>query len=154
VVMTRTFSKIYGLSALRVGWMYAPAEVTGVVNRIRGPFNVNAAAQAAATAALDDTAFIDAAVEHNATWRPWLEAEMVRLGLKVHPSQANFVLPEFPRTQGKTAACAYRALLAQGIIARPLDAYGLPDCLRFSVGLEDDNRAVIAALAAFLDRSG
>ena len=150
VVMTRTFSKIYGLAALRLGWLYAPAAVVDALNRFRGPFNVNAPAQAAGLAAIEDTAFIDAAVAHNDEWRPWLEREAAALGLTVHPGVANFALVEFPGQPGRDADAAYKHLLAQGIIPRALANYGLPDCLRFSVGLEPDNRAVIAALAEFL----
>lgn len=152
VVMTRTFSKIYGLAALRLGWMYAPTAVIDVLNRIRGPFNVNAPAQAAGIAALDDTAFVDDAVAFNDTWRPWLESEIAALGLTVHPSAANFVLVEFSREPGRDAAAADEYLIARGIIARRLQMYGLPNCLRFSLGLEDENRFVVDTLAAFLER--
>jgi histidinol-phosphate aminotransferase len=151
VVMTRTFSKIYGLAALRLGWLYASRAVIDVLNRIRGPFNVNAAAQAAGVAALEDTAFIEKAVAHNETWLPWLESEMRALGLTVYPSSANFVLVEFPDSPGRNAAAAYDFLLKRGIIPRRLDNYGLPKCLRFSLGLEDENRIVIDTLAEFLD---
>ncbi len=151
VVMTRTFSKIYGLSALRVGWMYAPAPIIDVLQRIRGPFNVNAAAQVAAVAALDDVAFVDRARAHNAEWLPWLEREIARLGLTVHPSAANFVLVEFPRTDSSSAATAYDQLLRRGIIPRRLDNYGLPDCLRFSIGLADENRFVVDALKEIVE---
>lgn len=150
VVMTRTFSKIFGLSALRLGWMYAPSAVVEVIDRIRGPFNVNAPAQAAGVAALDDTDFVERAVAHNGRWLPWLESEISSLGLKVHPSSANFVLIEFPAAPGQSAADAYRYLLGRGIVPRPLAGYGLADCLRFSLGLADDNRAVVAALRDFL----
>jgi histidinol-phosphate aminotransferase len=150
VVMTRTFSKIFGLSALRLGWMYAPREVIDVVTRVRGPFNVNAPAQAAGIAALQDTQFLDNAIAFNEHWMPWLENEIAALGLKIHPSSANFVLVEFPDEPGKGAETAYQYLLARGIIPRRLDNYGLPKCLRFSLGLEDENREVVAALKEFL----
>ena len=150
VVMTRTFSKIFGLSALRLGWMYAPRAVIDVVTRVRGPFNVNAPAQAAGIAALGDTEFLDAAIAFNEHWMPWLESEIAELGLTVHPSSANFVLVEFTETPGRDAAAAYQYLLERGIIPRRLDNYGLPKCLRFSLGLEDENREVVAALTEFL----
>ena len=153
VVMTRTFSKIFGLSALRLGWMYAPSNVVDVINRIRLPFNINAPAQAAGVAALGDTAFIERAVAFNEKWMPWLEQQLGDLGLTVHPSQANFVLVEFPDQAGQTAEDAYRHLLAQGIIPRRLDNYGLPSCLRFSLGLEDENEEVVAAIQAFRERT-
>ncbi|MDP6352474.1 MAG: histidinol-phosphate transaminase [Alphaproteobacteria bacterium] len=154
VVMTRTFSKIYGLAAVRLGWLYGPAPVIDVLNRTRGPFNINAPAQAAGIAALEDTAFIAAAVAHNDRWRPWLEQEMTALGLKIHPSIANFVLVEFPPEPRRGAEAAYRHLLGTGIIPRQLVNYGLPDCLRFSVGLEDENHAVIGQLRAFVSGGG
>ena len=150
VVMTRSFSKIYGLSALRLGWLYAPPAVADVLNRVRMPFNANQPAQAAGIAALADTAHIARAVAHNERWRPWLEREMAGLGLEVHPSAANFVLPEFPEAEGRDAAAAYAFLLARGIIPRSLASYGLPRCLRFSIGLADENRLVIETLGAFL----
>jgi len=151
VVTTRTFSKIYGLSALRLGWMYAPRTVIDVINRIRAPFNVNAAAQAAGVAALQDTDFIDRAIAFNEEWMPRLERELGALGLTVHPSSANFVLVEFPDRPEQGAEKAYEYLLARGIIPRRLDNYGLPKCLRFSLGLEDENQEVVAAVKAFLE---
>ncbi len=153
VVMTRTFSKIYGLSALRLGWMYAPREVIDVVNRIRAPFNVNAAAQAAGVAAVQDTAFVERAVAFNEHWMPWFEREFAALGLIVHPSSANFVLVEFADTPGQSAEDAYLFLLARGIVPRRLDNYGLPKCLRFSLGLEDENQEVVAVVKSFLKTS-
>ncbi len=103
VVMTRTFSKIYGLAALRLGWMYGPAAVVDAINRIRGPFNVNAPAIAAGIAAIRDTAHVELAREHNTRWLEWLTLEIGKLGLKVTPSVANFVLIHFPETKGRTA---------------------------------------------------
>ena len=146
VVMTRTFSKIYGLCALRLGWMYAPESVVDVVNRIRGPFNVNAPAQAAGIAALRDSEFLERAATFNERWIPRLETGIGGLGLHVHPSAANFVLVEFPEAPGHTAADAYAFLLARGIVPRRLDNYGLPKCLRFSLGTEEENSIVLRAL--------
>ena len=100
VVMTRTFSKIYGLAALRLGWMYGPAHVVDAINRIRGPFNVNAPAIAAGIAAIRDTAHVERSREHNTRWLAWLTEEIGKLGLTVTPSVANFVLIHFPETQG------------------------------------------------------
>src|ERR1700738_5038825 len=106
VVMCRTFSKIHGLAALRLGWLYGPAHVVDAINRIRGPFNVNSAAMAAGIAAIEDSAHIEAAREHNEKWLAWLSDEIRKLGLKVTPSVANFVLIHFPETPGRTAADA------------------------------------------------
>jgi histidinol-phosphate aminotransferase len=151
VVMCRTFSKVHGLAALRLGWMYGPAHVVDVVNRIRGPFNVNTAAIYAGIAAIEDTAHVERSVAHNDRWLLWLTEEIAALGLKVTPSVANFLLIHFPET-GHTAAHADRFLTAHGLILRQVSSYGLPHCLRMSVGTEEANRKVVAALAAFLER--
>lgn len=152
VVMTRTFSKIYGLAALRIGWMVAPAAIIDAVNRIRGPFNVNAAAIAAGAAAIEDQAFVQSAIEHNETWLPWLTAEIEKLGLKVTPSVGNFLLIHFPAEKGRTADEADAFLVSKGLILRKVGAYGLPDCLRLTVGNEEANRHLVASLAEFMKR--
>ena len=152
-VMTRTFSKIYGLAALRLGWAYCPAAVADVLNRVRGPFNVTAPAIAAGVAALEDRAHVEFAIAHNDTWLPWVTAEIEKLGLEVTPSVGNFVLIHFSGQKGKDAAAADEFLKSRGIILRRVAAYGLPNCLRMTIGTEDDNRKVVAALASFLGRS-
>jgi len=152
VVMCRTFSKIYGLAALRLGWMYGPAPVVDAVNRIRGPFNVNAAAMAAGIAAIQDSAHVEAARAHNEKWLAWLSAEIRKLGLVVTPSVANFVLIHFPQTKGRTAADADAFLTARGLILRRVAAYHLPDALRMTVGSEEANRLVVEALREFIGR--
>jgi histidinol-phosphate aminotransferase len=150
VVMCRTFSKIHGLAALRLGWMYGPAAVVDVINRIRGPFNVNAPAIAAGVAAIQDGAHVQAAADHNEKWLAWLMAEIRNLGLKVTPSVANFILIHFPQVPGRTAADADRALTARGLILRQVGAYGLPHALRMTIGSAEANRLVVETLAAFL----
>ncbi|MCY4430727.1 MAG: histidinol-phosphate transaminase, partial [Rhodospirillales bacterium] len=150
VVMTRTFSKIFGLASLRLGWAYGPASVIDVLHRVRGPFNVNGVAQAAGMAAIRDREFLARAQDHNRRWRPWLEVALRELGLGVRPGVANFVLAEFDPAGPKSAAAAYDHLVGQGIFGRRVGEYGLPDHLRFTVGLEEENRAVAAALADFL----
>jgi histidinol-phosphate aminotransferase len=150
VVMTRTFSKIYGLAGLRLGWAYCPAHVADVLNRIRGPFNVGSPAQAAGVAAIGDQALVDRAVAHNDTWLPWLSREISALGLKVTPSVANFVLVHFPLGKGRNAAAADEFLSARGMILRRMEAYGLAGTLRLTVGSEEANRAVVAALREFM----
>ena len=149
VVMTRTFSKLYGLASLRLGWCYCPVSVADVLNRIRGPFNVNGAAQAAGLASLSDTAHEEKAVAHNDYWCNWLYQEITKLGLAVTPSVANFLLIHFDAEGPKSAAQADRFLQKKGLILRQLEVYGLPHCLRMTVGLEQANRAVIAALKEF-----
>jgi len=152
-VMTRTFSKIYGLAALRLGWAYCPAAIAEVLNRVRGPFNVTAPALAAGTAAIADRAHLERAMAHNEKWLPWVASELVRLGLEVTPSVGNFVLIHFPAEPARNAAAADEFLKLQGIILRRVGAYGLPGALRMTIGTEDDNRRVVAALAQFMGRS-
>ncbi|WP_373088662.1 histidinol-phosphate transaminase [Sneathiella sp.] len=151
VVMTRTFSKIYGLSALRLGWAYCPAAVTDVLHRVRGPFNVNALAQAAGVEAVRDQAFIEKAREHNDKWLPILTQSLRGMGLEVTPSVGNFLLIDF-RDSGKTAAEAEQYLSAKGLLLRAVAGYGLPTCLRMTIGLETENHAVIEALRQLLGK--
>jgi len=153
VVMTRTFSKIYGLAALRLGWMYGPAHVVDAVNRIRGPFNVNAPAIAAGIAAIRDTAHVERGREHNARWLAWLTEEIGKLGLEVTPSIANFLLIHFPDSKGRTAKDADTFLTKRGLILRQVGVYKLPNALRMSVGTEEANRLVVQALKEFLGKT-
>lgn len=150
VVMTRTFSKVYGLAGLRVGWAYCPAHVVDVLGRIRGPFNVSTPAQRTAAAALRDQAHVARAVAHNAQWREWLTREIRALGLKVNDSVGNFVLIRFADAKASAAADAF--LASRGLILRGVAAYGLAQCLRLTVGTEEANRKVVAALADFMGR--
>jgi histidinol-phosphate aminotransferase len=145
VVMMRTFSKIYALAALRLGWAYCPPAIADVLNRIRGPFNVGAASLAAGVAAVLDQASVDAARTHNDIWLPWLAEQLTRLGLTVTPSVGNFLLVHF-----KDAEAANAHLTKHGIITRKMGAYGLPQCLRISIGTEDECRAVVETLAGFV----
>ncbi|MFZ0608107.1 MAG: histidinol-phosphate transaminase [Xanthobacteraceae bacterium] len=150
VVMCRTFSKIHGLAALRLGWMFGPAHVVDAVNRIRGPFNVTGPAIAAGVAAIEDMEHQEFAREHNTRWLDWLMTEIGKLGLAVTPSVANFVLIHFPQTKGRTAKDADAFLTARGLILRQTTAYKLPNALRLTVGTEEANRLVVAALKEFL----
>ncbi len=152
VVMTRTFSKVYGLAALRIGWLYGPEHVVDALNRTRGPFNLSAPAIAAGAAAIRDRAFIDAAVAHNEHWLGWLTEEIGKLGLAVTSSVGNFLLIHFPYEPGRSAAAADDFLTGEGIVLRRVAGYGLPNALRMSIGDEEANRATVAALAAFLGR--
>ncbi|WP_072395742.1 histidinol-phosphate transaminase [Hyphomicrobium sp. CS1GBMeth3] len=153
-VMTRTFSKIFGLAGLRIGWAYCPAAVADALNRIRGPFNLSVPSIAAGAAAMDDWGHIEAAVRHNDEWLPWLTAEIEKLGLKVTPSVANFVLVHFPTEPGRDAAAGDAFLKSRGIILRRVAGYGLPGALRLTIGTEAENRKVVDALAAFVGARG
>jgi histidinol-phosphate aminotransferase len=153
VVMTRTFSKIYGLAALRLGWMYGPAHVVDAVNRIRGPFNVNGPAIAAGIAAIRDTVHVEKSRAHNTRWLAWLTEEIGKLGLPVTPSAANVVLIHFPETKGRTAKEADAFLTKRGLILRQVGVYKLPNALRMSVGTEEANRLVVQALKEFLGKA-
>jgi len=153
VVMTRTFSKVYGLAGLRIGWAYCPAPVADVLHRVRDPFNVSIAAQCAAAAALRDKDYVGRCVEHNERWRAWLTDAIRKTGLVVVDSVGNFVLIRFPSASGKTAAEADRFLCERGLILRAVANYGLPDCLRLTVGPESANRKVAAALGEFMARA-
>jgi histidinol-phosphate aminotransferase len=152
VVMARTFSKIYALGGLRLGWVYCSPAVADVLNRVRNPFNVNAAAQAASVAALEDVGSVERAREHNASWRPWLERELAALGLEVQPSVANFVLVRFPEG-AKSADAAFAFLQSRAILTRKVGAYGLPDCLRITIGTEAEMRTVRDVVADFMTAS-
>lgn len=151
VVMTRTFSKIHGLAGARIGWMYAPAHVIDAVNRVRGPFNVNAVAIAAGAAAIRDRRHVEEAVAFNEAWLPWVSEELIKLGLRVTPSVGNFVLIHFPQDDAAHSAdAADRWLTQKGFILRRVAGYGFPDALRMTIGPEEANRGVVAALAEFL----
>lgn len=150
VIMTRTFSKIYGLAALRVGWCYGPDGIIDVLNRIRGPFNVNAAAQVAGTAAMNALEFEKMSVEHNDKWKAILFQRLNGLGIKVTPSQANFLLIHFDGT-GKTAEEADRYLCLQGIVMRRLESYNIPNALRYTIGSDEANEMVLSLLEKFME---
>lgn len=153
VVMTRTFSKIYGLANLRLGWAYAPAHIVDALNRVRGPFNVTGPALAAGTAAIADKAHVQAGVEHNLQWLQWTEARLAELGLKVTPSVGNFLLIHFPDEPGRGAVEADAFLRSEGVVVRRVGAYGFPNALRMTIGTEEANRKTIDALSRFLERS-
>ncbi|MEZ5871270.1 MAG: histidinol-phosphate transaminase [Nitratireductor sp.] len=153
VVMTRTFSKIFGLAALRIGWCYAPSHVVDVLNRVRGPFNVNSAAIAAGVAAIGDKAHVENSVRHNEQWLAWTTAEISRLGLEVTPSVGNFILIHFPDEDGKRAGDADEFLVGRGFVLRAVKGYGLPNSLRMTIGSEEANRGVVQTLAEFLGKA-
>ncbi len=155
VLITRTFSKIYGLAAERIGWGYAAAPLIEAMHRIRLPFNVTTAGQLAAVAALGDQDFVDATRAHNAKWRSWLEGEIASMGnhgLRAVPSKANFILVLF---EGKvTAEAAYKGLMERGYIVRWLPGQGLPHGLRMTIGTEEETRGLAAALRDIIEPQG
>jgi histidinol-phosphate aminotransferase len=150
VVMLRTFSKIYALAGLRLGWAYCPPAIADVLNRIRGPFNVSAPALAAGVAAVEDVAALARAREHNDRWLPWLSDRLTELGLELTPSVGNFVLARFPDEPRRNAAAAFAFLQSRGILTRQMEGYGLPQCLRITIGTGEEMEAVAAALAEFM----
>ncbi|MCA3606322.1 MAG: histidinol-phosphate transaminase [Methylobacterium sp.] len=150
VVMTRTFSKIHGLANLRIGWLYGPEGVVDVLNRIRGPFNMNGPAIAAGVAAITDRDHEEKALRHNEKWLQVMSEGLAALGLKVTPSVGNFVLLHFPDQDGRRAPDADAYLTSKGIILRRMEAYGLPNALRLTIGSAEANEAVLAQLKAFL----
>lgn len=150
VVMTRTFSKVHGLAALRLGWAYCPPAIADVLNRIRGAFNVSAPAIAAGIAAIEDAAFMESSINHNDKWLVEMTSNLERLGLGVTPSVANFVLVHFDGLDGKSAAEADKFLGERGFILRRMDSYGFPNALRLSIGTEEANRGVLAAFTDYI----
>ena len=145
VVMTRTFSKIHGLAALRVGWAYCPGPVASVLNRVRGPFNCNAPGMLAAAAAVGDRMHVERSVSMNSANRAALDAGLRAMGIEVAPSAGNFVLARFGSSE--LAGQADSALRVSGIRVRRMAAYGLPESLRVTVGTEAAVRDVLGALA-------
>jgi histidinol-phosphate aminotransferase len=146
-VMTRTFSKIFGLGGMRLGWCYAPAPVVDVLSRVRGPFNVNAAAMAAGVAALGERGWMQCAIEHNTLWRGKVATALESLGIKAWPSEGNFILADFG--SAARAKAADDALKARGLIVRAMGGYGLPQCLRITIGTAEECTMVTEALTAF-----
>jgi histidinol-phosphate aminotransferase len=152
VLITRTFSKIYGLAAERIGWAYGQPDLIATLNRIRAPFNVTSAGQVAAIAALADTEFVAKSRTHNRQWREWMAAEIAALsnhGLRAVPSWANFLMVMF---DGKCSAeAAYKALMDEGYIVRWLPGQGLANGLRMTIGTEEENRGLMTALRRILE---
>jgi len=150
VIVTRTFSKIYGLSALRLGWAYCPQAIIDVLQRIRSPFNTNSPAMVAAIEAVKDQNYIDRIRLHTAKWQQRIEKELSALGIRVIPSAANFYLLNFNQCAGKSALKAADFLEAEGIIPRPVRTSDGEDVLRITVGLDGENEAVIMALRKYM----
>jgi histidinol-phosphate aminotransferase len=150
VIMTRTFSKIYGLAALRIGWAYGPRHMIDALNRVRGPFNVNAAAIAAGAAAMRDKSHLEQSIVHNDEWLVKVTEGLEALGLDVTPSVGNFVLVHFPDVDGKRAPDADDYLTKRGFVLRLVGGYGFPNSLRMTIGTAEANLGTLAALKEFL----
>ena len=149
IVCTRTFSKIYGLAALRIGWMYASRDIVEYMNRIRLPFNTNSIAQTAAIEALKDNDFIKNAKKHNDIWKPWIEKKLQEIGLDTVDGVANFVLAKF--NNELQANLCYQFLEKKGILVRSIKEYKLPEYLRITVGLEEENKIMCEEIKNFLN---
>ena len=145
-VMTRTFSKIFGLGGARVGWAYAPPAIIDVMNRVRAPFNVGLIAQAAAIAALNEPGWVEKGRAHNTEWRAWTTHALQQAGIHVWPSEGNFILADFATADAADAAD--QALKARGVVIRKMAGYGLPQCLRITIGTEEECRLVAETLQA------
>jgi histidinol-phosphate aminotransferase len=152
VVMLRTFSKIYALSGLRLGWAYCPPAIADVLNRVRGPFNVTAPALAAGVAAVEDLEALSRARTHNEHWLPWFSERLAGLGIALTPSVANFVLAGFPDDPRRNADAVFAFLHSRGILTRKMAAYGLPQHLRITIGTGPEMATVATALAEFMGK--
>ena len=144
VIMMRTFSKIYGLASLRLGWSYSSSYIADILNRARGPFNVSGAAQYAGIAAINDSEFVEKSKAHNKKWLKILATELDKIGIKHYPSVANFILLDFLSIEKCQEVNQF--LLDNGVILREMSAYNLPSCLRMSIGKEEENLVAIGLL--------
>ncbi len=149
VVMTRTFSKIYGLASLRVGWGYGPDHIIDALNRVRGPFNVSGSALATATAAVMDVDYIQSCREKNTRWRDWLSEQLTDMGVKNDPSFGNFILARFASPDQANGCDAF--LRNRGLIVRKVGGYGFPEGLRITVGDEIGCRQVLHGIREYLE---
>lgn len=152
VVMLRTFSKLYGMAGLRLGWAYGPKDIAATLESIKQPFGVNSLAIAAGIAAVEDLAFQEAVVESNSKWLPWSVEKFAELGLEPLPTVTNFLLLRFPDTEGRDAAAARSFLAERNILVREMSSYGVPDTIRLSIGTGEEMREVVDALADFLGK--
>lgn len=151
VIVTHTFSKIYGLAGLRIGWAYCPTDVLSYIQRIRTPFNANSAAMAAATTAVKDTAYIDMVRNHTSRWQQIIAERVTAMDIKIVPSVTNFYLLDFKDIPNKSGAVAAHFLESKGIIPRSVGSISNPGYLRITVGLDDENEAVLKALAEYME---
>jgi histidinol-phosphate aminotransferase len=150
-IMTRTFSKMFGLGGVRIGWCYGPPAVIDVLHRIRGTFNVSVSAQVAGVAALQEKGWVEKGREHNALWRPKLATGIEAAGIKVWPGEGNFVLCDFGTAEHANAADLF--LRQRGLIVRRVGSYGLPHCLRITVGTAEECGMIIEGLSDFMKQA-
>ena len=148
VIVARTFSKAYGMGGMRLGWAYCPDSVADILNRVRGPFNVSSVAQIAGVAALEDEAFLQKVVHHNTACREKTKSALQELGLTVYPSEGNFLLVSFG--EGEKAEAARLSMKAKGVLVRQMGGYGLPECLRITIGTDEEMALAIAAIKDYL----
>ena len=148
--MLRTFSKIYALAGLRLGWAYCPPAIADILNRLRSPFNVNAPVLAAGVAAVEDVAALERAQAHNQHWLAWFSERLAALGIPLTPSVANFVLARFPDDPRRNADAVFALLQRRGILTRKMGAYGLPEYLRITIGTGEEMERVAATLAEIM----
>lgn len=148
VIVTRTFSKAYGLGGMRLGWGHGPDHIVDVLNRVRGPFNVGSATQMAGLASLQDEDFLKKSVAHNAECRAWTAEQLEGLGLTVYPSAGNFLLVSFGSAEKAEAARQF--CKEKGILIRQMGGYGLPECLRITIGTEEEMKLAISAIKDYL----
>ena len=152
VVMTRTFSKIFALGGIRLGWAYCPREVADVLNRLRGPFNVSSPAMAAGIAAIRDIAFTDEVRTHMEKWYKWTKENLIELGLEVPSQVGNFLLVRFPDDPDQNAEATNEFFRTRGIIVRRMTEYSLPECLRITIGKQDEMQKLLITLKEFRKR--
>ena len=150
VVVARTFSKLYGLAALRIGWMLTPQRVFQTMQRLRITFNTNGPALATAVAALHDVEYTKQVQHHNYLWRKRMTEELEAQGLNVIPSMANFLLIQFLDEPKSNSEAAANALKCNGIIPRPVSAGSPPNCIRITIGKSEENQAVLHTLKQFM----
>jgi histidinol-phosphate aminotransferase len=150
VVMLRTFSKVYALAGLRLGWAYCPPAIADILNRMRSPFNINAPALAAGVAAVEDVEALVRAQDHNQRWLAWFSERLSALGIPLTPSVANFVLARLPDDPRKNADAVFALLQSRGILTRKMGAYGLPQYLRITIGTGEEMERVAAALGEIM----
>ena len=137
---------------MRLGWAYMPPEIVEVMHRVRSPFNVGAAAQAAGTGAVLDQAFTCKVRQHNEKWLSWTREQLIKIGLYVPDSVGNFLLVQFEQSPDRDAKAADSFLKSEGIIVRRMDSYGLPQSLRITIGTEEEMQTIVACLAKFQER--